>query len=564
MRQCHPIVSLLPLVCGALLVCGCRSLPPSPVPRPPVGALPPPVAPTFVDETARRGLPAIAVRCVNWLDYDNDACPDLLVDGARLYHNSGPPSFLFRDVTDAVGMGQAGKGAAVCVDFDNDGWTDIATTNGRLLRNEEGGRFADVAAASAFRPHRKANVIGCGDVNGDGLADMYVAMREDWNGGNPRYYPHELWLNRGGRFEEVGRAAGIDVRRYGRCVLFNDVDGDGALDIFVGNYRLQPNLLWRNVGRCRFRDAARSFGIAGRYRPAAHHDRLLKRDYGPQWGHTIGACWLDFDNDGRLDLFVANLVHKYVGPANTTDMGYDIRGYVCDDSAVYRRVGKRFEDWRARLGVPTKPIGGPAVFEGDELWAGCAAADVNNDGWIDVYVPQIYNLAYARARLFVNRAGRGYTDVARQAGIRRIDTYAGAWADIDCDGAMDLVTAGRPARGAPSQLCLLRNVGSPDMARNRWLKVRLRQSPGARTTLGTVVRVSDGALNQMRRLSAGSSSYGQQNDPVCHFGLGPQPAAAVRVTVRWPGGTVEEHEARVNSTLELTSPPVLLSTFTCP
>ena len=510
--------------------------------------------PRFRDVTALSGLSGCSGRRVNWVDYDNDQYPDLLVDGSRLFRNCGAPHFNFIDVTASVGLAAARGAAAVCFDYDNDGWTDIVTTRGGLWHNEKGVSFQDVASSVGFKPHAKAGVLGCGDVNADGYADVFVGMKEDWNNGHPTYYPAELWLNSAGtRFREIGHSAGIDRKTYARAVLFSDVDGDGRQDIFIGNYRLQPNLLWRNRGKCRFKNVAHNYGVAGNHDPGRYLDPIILRRYGPHWGHTIGACWLDFDNDAKLDLFTANLVHKYVGPSSGKQMQYDVRGYVCDDSAIYRRCGNTFSDWRASLGVARMPMGGPAFFKGDELWSGCVAADVNNDGWMDIFVPQVYNLDYAKAKLFINAAGQQLIDKAAAAGIQRIDTYAGAWADIDRDGDVDLATAGRSGVGCPVRLCLLRNEGKPDADANRWLKVRLEQGNGRHTMLGTGVTVQAGKLRLYQEFGAGTSSYGQQNESTLHFGLGNE-TEQIAVIVRWPDGKVVKTFSSSNTVVEVSMP----------
>ena len=208
-------------------------------------------------------------------------------------------------------------------------------------------------------------------------------------------------------------------------------------------------------------------------------------------------------------------------------------------------------DWRAELGVPTLPIGGPARFQGDELWAGCVAGDVNNDGWTDVFVPQIYNLAYARTKLFLNAQGERFEDHAREGGITRLDTYAGALADVDGDGRLDVVTAGRPAVGAPPSLRLYRNTGWPGNAAPRhWLRVHVRPGPERRTVLGTVAQIRLGRLTLTRLLTAGTSTYGQQDDPVLHFGLG-EWTGPVTLTLRWPDGTEQTVTAAVDTLVQV-------------
>ena len=544
-------------VVGVALGCARLALPPVATVPPPALSLPLAI-PRFADVSAAAGLEGVALQYANWLDFDQDTRPDLLVNGHRLFHNQteAAGACRFVEVTTAAGLARAERGPALAVDLDNDGWTDLVSTRGQLWRNRGDGTFAEGAAAAGFVPHPKALVLAAGDIDGDGYADLYVTMAEDWNDGNATTYPHQLWRNdRGHRLVEIGAQAGIDRKTYGRGVLFADVDGDGRQDIFVANYRLQPNLLWRNCGGGRFEDVARRFGVAGRKEPERYYDALTRRHYGPHYGHSIGACWLDFDNDGRLDLFTANLAHKYVGPTRVEAMGYDVRGYLCDDSAIYRRLDDRFGDWRERLGVPPRPIGGPGIYQGDELWAGCTAGDVNNDGWTDVFVPQIYNLPYARSQLFLNQAGERFEEHAAAAGIVRLDTYAGALADVDGDGRLDLVTAGRPAVGAPASLRLYRNTGWDEAAgRRHWLRLRLRPGPERRTLLGTVVQASLNGVTLTRLVTAGTSTYGQQDDPVLHFGLGAwnQP---VPLTLRWPDRAETTLTVAVDSLVEIQPGP---------
>lgn len=511
--------------------------------------------PTFAEVTSTLGLPETGARFTNWLDANNDGRPDLLLDGALLFLNTGTSPKCFTDISATCGLSGAGKGAALCIDYDNDGWTDIISTRGGLWHNRQDGTFENVAECVGFAPHPKAGVIGAGDVNNDGFVDFYIGMKEDWNGGKSTYYQHQLWLNEGGqRFREIGETAGIDKKTYGRGVLFSDVDDDGLQDIFVANYRLQPNLLWRNLGKNRFENVAPQYGVEGRFNPKQFFDTKTTRHYGFRYGHTIGACWLDFDNDGLLDLFTANLVHKYVGPSGMKGMSYDIRGYVCDDSAIFRRVGDAFEDWRESLQVPLKPIGGRLQFRGDELWAGCIPADANNDGWTDVFVPQVYNLPYAKARLFLNIGGTRFEDRAFKAGIQRIDTYAGAWADIDGDGWMDLVTAGRPKKDAPARLCLYRNNGADGARQNAWIKVSVAPGTDRHTAVGAQMVVRRDELRMYREVTAGSSSYGQQNDPALHFGLG-KGTGPVHIQVLWPNGATTHVTSEPNKNLKLVMPP---------
>ena len=499
----------------------------------------------------------------HWLDYDNDGRPDLLLQGQRLFRNESTPGEIrFRETTVQANLRDGGR--ALCYDFDNDGWTDVATTK-HLWHNRGDGTFEDVGEQCAFTPHAKTMTMAAGDLDGDGFPDLYLGMGEDWNNGSPRYYPAQLWLGTPPIFpsatstgqakllflpwREVSHSAQIDRLTYARSALILDIDGDGRQDLFVANYRLQPTLLWINQtrkGKIRFKDEARRRGVQGRYQPKLHYDKIVQRSLGPSYGHCIGACWTDFDNDGHPDLFVANLVHKYIGPSSPAMGNYDIRGYVCDDSSIYRNQGGMFQDWRARLGIPFKPSGGQGIFEGDELWSGCTAADFDNDSFEDVFVPQIYNLSYAHCLLFHNVGGTAYHEVSAVNGLSLIDSYCGTWADMDGDGLMDLVTAGRPQQGAPAKLVVFRNEGTPEIRQRAWLKVNLR--PGRKgTALGAIVRLQANGHTLTRVFNAGSGTMGQQNDPSIHFGLG-NATTAPAITVTWPDGHTSTHQTALRAT----------------
>lgn len=497
----------------------------------------------------KAGLPeGLNASFVHWLDYDKDGRPDLLVGGARLFHNiSTPGNPLFEEKTAEAGL--ANGGVALCFDYDNDGWTDIVTSHPHVWHNQGNGRFEDRAAALSFPKIHKAMAMAAGDLDGDARPDLFIGMGENWNdGNNPEYFPAQLWLNKPEKWTEAGKKAGINRSTYARGILIRDVNNDGYQDVFVANYRLQANLLWLNDGKGNFTENAHEYNLAGKHEPRKFYDKIIKRHYGFRYGHCIGACWSDFDNDGIPDLFVANLVHKYVGPSGRNLRNYDIRGYICDDSAFYKKVRSGFQDWRPRLNIPYAPIGGQGVFKGDELWAGCAPADVDNDGWEDIFVPQVYNLPYAKCLLLINHHGQSFNNQASFAGIERIDTYCGAWADVDGDGFQDLVTAGRPEKDAKPALIFYKNQGN----KNPWLKVTL--APGKNgTAIGAVVTLNIGGKTQSRVNSAGISSYGQQNDPTLHFGLGPHPPRSLTLNILWPQGNTSTVQAKPGDIIALTN-----------
>lgn len=478
-----------------------------------------------------------------WGDYNNDGYPDLLVDGHSLYENSGKPEFKFTDVTNKVGLEKA-SGSAAWADYNNDGWLDFATTSGQLWKNEKG-KFTEVGKDAKLTLANGVIAIGWGDYDADGYVDLYVGVGE---GPGYTFVPHQLFHNKGdGTFEDVSEKMAINKKAaYGRSIIWCDYDNDGRQDIYVGNYRLCPNFLWHNNKDNTLTNVADKTGTAGEFEPARYTDPEIKKQYGeekakfgPHYGHTIGCAWADFNNDGLFDIWVSNLVHKYIGPANFgKGQTYDIRGYVCDDSKIYINKGApdfKFEDIRDKSGIPRRPIGGRGVYTGDELWSNAVCADFDNDNFVDVFVTQIYNLQYAYALLYRNKGDLTFQDIGNDLNLRYIDTYGAAWADYNCDGYMDIVIGGRSKVDGPQGIHLFKNEGNG----LSWLEFKLEGKECNRAAIGAKVEIQIGDLKMVRQVEGSSGSHTQQNDMTLHFGLGKYEGVD-EATIYWPGGKVQK------------------------
>lgn len=499
----------------------------------------------FQDVTHSSGVDTAHSLTVVMGDYNKDGRVDFIAN-KRLYENTSTTSDIsFKDVTDSVGLSL--EGSPMFVDLNNDSWPDIITTKGQVYIRK-GGQFIESSKAFGLKMPADAHALSFGDLNRDGFPDLIVGRSETYKDSKFTFVPPQVYFNQNGKsFLDVSRAYNMDkYKAYVRGIHFADFNNDSAPDLYFSNYRLKENFLLNGN-----KDLAPQLGVQGERDPERTYDSYMKRKFGPQYGHTIGSVWGDLNNDGNLDLFVSNLVHKYVGPKQ--DGGYDYRGYVCDDSKVYRNTGAphyKFEDMRKTSKLPVMPIGGRGVYKGDELWAHATAADFDNDGLLDFYVSQVYNLPYAKAKLFKNQGHFTFKDVSAWT-PELIDSYAAAWGDLNNDGKMDLIISGREAVGVTPELKILMNVHED---KNNYLKIRMYGKKSGTNAVATQVRLYHDKGVFLRQIDGVTGTMNQQNDPVLHFGLG-KVDKINKLEVRWSSGKKQVLSVRrVNTTLEIAEP----------
>ena len=344
----------------------------------------------FTDVTDRAGfIPGDYGMGVAAGDYDNDGDVDLYVTnyGAnRLYRNNADGSFT--DVAASAGAGlddPRWSTSATFSDYDADGDLDLFVANyvdfvvsgskkcfgpagvrdycgplqfrpvpDRLFRNNGNGTFADVSESSGITRADGAGlgVVGA-DFNGDGRSDFYVA-----NDGTA----NQLWLNQGdGTFEDGALLAGVALNMEGQAegsmgIAAGDPDNDGDLDIFVTNIAGESHAFYENRGRGQFEDRRLAAGLGAPTRPFT----------------GFGTDWFDYDNDGLLDLFVAN------GAVTIAEALRGERFPFRQKNQLLRNLGGgRFRDVSDDVG--------PAL-QLSEVSRGAAFGDVDNDGDVDVLV----------------------------------------------------------------------------------------------------------------------------------------------------------------------------------
>ena len=481
--------------------------------------IPPPVTgiTSFTDVTAAAGFTGAGSGRIAWGDYNNDGYEDILLNGSVLFKNNGDGTFT--NISNDAGITYAnGANGGVWGDFDNDGFIDFYTfasgkdSTDRIWKNNGNDKFTDITMTAFEKPDTyPTEGAAWGDYDNDGFIDIYIANYEkplfetiDRGRGNPDRLFHN---NGNGTFLEVSKATGTVLRENmsGRGVNWGDYDNDGDSDIYVSNYRLDPNLLWRNNGDGSFTNVAEETGVEGYETEGSY-------------GHSIGAEWGDYDNDGDLDLFVSNLAHpRYIGYSDKSML-------LENEGAPHFTFKDRFGDSGIRF---------------EETSADPSFADYDNDGFLDIYFTATYK--GRKSFLYKGNGDGTFTDVTWLAGVRVDDGWGNAFADYDNDGDLDLVVGGGEG------VKLFRNDGNE----NHWLHVRVvgkesnRSGIGARVTLtpwqfSNSLPPSGGGLGwggiQIREVQGGKGSGSQHSLPV-EFGLGGY-NGPVDVVVRFPSGKI--------------------------
>ncbi len=448
-------------------------------------------------------------------DFDGDGRLDLLVsswapDGQiRLWRNRGDGSF--EDRTAAAGLtGLYGGLNLLQADYDNDGDLDFFVLRGAwlfehgrhpnsLVRNNGDLTFTDVTfLAGMGGEHWPTQCGGWADFDGDGDLDLFVG-----NESSERLRsPSQLWRNDGdGTFTDVAAMAGVQNHRFSKGVAWGDVDGDGRPDLYVSNLG-QPNRLYRNRGDGTFEDVAAAAGVTA-----------------PEQGFP---CWFwDFDNDGRLDLFASAYITG-IGHLAAHHLGLQVPYEV---ARIYRGDGKGgFRDVAREMGftMPTMPMG--SNF-----------GDLDNDGWPDFYLGTGDTHYYSLMPnvLMMNRGGRAFVDRTMTSGMGHLQKGHGiAFADLDQDGDLDVFEQmGGAYPGDAFRDALYENPGFG----NRWLQVQLVGTRSNRSAIGARIRaeiVEDGVTRSVYRHVGSGGSFGC-NPLRQTLGLGRAEALA-RLEVFWP------------------------------
>ena len=451
----------------------------------------------FTDVTEAAGIRAAGYGMgVTTGDFDNDGWPDLYVTNFgsnQLWRNNADGRF--SDVTAQAGVDDPRWSvSAAFLDFDRDGWLDLYVGNyvnfsfsnhivcrsnssaqdycsplaynglpDRLFRNRGDGRFEDVSArARIIRDFGGALGVVVGDYNGDGWLDIYVA-----NDG----VANQLWINRGdGTFANEALLAGVAVNMEGTAeasmgVDAADYDGDGDEDLFMTHLLGETNTLYVNNGQAWFEDRSLATGLAA-----------------PSKAYTsFGTGWFDYDNDGWLDLFVANGEVKTIPALAQAGDRYPLH----QTNQLFRNLGNgRFQEVTAQAG---------AAFALSEVSRGAAFGDVDNDGDTDILL--LNN--NGPVRLLLNQVGAQH----HWLGLRVLDRPGrdalGAWVEVarEAGGRLWRRVRTNGSYASANDPRLLVGLGTDtrvEAVRVHWLDGRVEQWQGLSIDRYTTLRRGQG------------------------------------------------------------------------
>ncbi len=495
----------------------------------------------------------------------------------------------FRDVAAERGLEVFGNsGGAVLDDLDGDLDLDVVISSQaltgqlRTFSNDGSGRFTERTGEAGLQDLFGGLNVNQADYDNDGDLDLLV-LRGAWLGEEGRH-PNSLLRNNGdGRFSDVTEQAGLLSFHPTQVGAWGDYDGDGWIDLFIGNEMVNPDQtlptafgqegatqfpphpcqLYRNRGDGRFEEVAGQVGLAAR-------------------GYVKGAAWGDYDNDGRIDIYVSrdgepNLLYHNEGPGTDGGWGfrelgaaagvteprfsfstwfwdYDQDGWEDLFVADYGqpKMGRTAEYVAGLLGLPTegdRPYlyhnNGDGSFSdvGVELGLtrptftmGSNYGDLDNDGWLDFYLatgdPEFESLI--PNRMFRNDGGRGFQEVTASGGFGHLQKGHGiAFGDIDDDGDQDVLDNQGGAQSSDGYYkALFLNPGHG----NRWVTLVLEGSTANRAAIGARLKLTLATAEGPRILHAtvGSGSSFGGNSLRQEIGLG-QAQRLERVEVTWPG-----------------------------
>lgn len=433
-------------------------------------------------------------RSINWVDVNNDGFQDCMITNGpsggqnnTLFINNGTGGFTAL-TNDSLVLDNKPSDGATWADSDNDGDMDAFVVNwygvnNLFYVNNGTAGFTKINTGALVTDGGYSETASWGDCDNDGLVDLYVTN----SGGTLQNF---LYRNMGvSGFLKMTGGDPVTDALPSRCINWTDMDLDGDVDLFVTNEGNYDENIYRNDGNGAF----------------------TKLSSGPLLNdgkQSMSGSWGDYDNDGDLDVFVANNLSTNVLFRNDGNFNF------------------------------TK-ISGDTVSKSSARSFSSAWSDVDNDGDLDLFVTNAFGPAVKRTCFFYFNNGNGSFSRASNHTLVLDSawTYGCAFADYDNDGFEDLAVA----------TCRFANVDAPDLLyhndgnANKWVTLKLQGTLSNRAAIGAKVRlkatINGNAVWQLREISAQTSHCGQ-NDIRAHFGLG-DAMQIDSLKIEWPSGIVQ-------------------------
>ncbi len=480
----------------------------------------------FADVAAGAGVNVIGhAGGVVMEDFDGDGLLDLMVSSSfpneqlHFFHNNGDGTF--SDRTKEAGLtGEVGGLNLVAADYDNDGHPDLLVLRGgwwrehgkyplSLLHNNGDGTFTDVTKKAGLMSLHPTQTAAWADFDNDGWLDLFVGHESTGAEKHPSQLFHN---NHDGTFTEVGAANGLADLGFVKGVAWGDFNNDGRPDLYVSR-KGQPNLLFRNDGpkdakhpradRWKFTDVTAKAGVA-------------------QPVESFATWFFDYDNDGWPDLFVAGYYNDTLNDIGAFELGLS---YKAETPRLYHNNHDgTFTD-------ATKQVGLDRAI----LVMGAGFGDLDNDGWLDIYLGTGASdlEALLPNRMFRNDGGKRFQDVTTSGGFGHLQKgHAVAFGDIDNDGDEDVFEEiGGALPGDSYQSVLFENPGHG----GHWITLELQGVTTNRGAFGARIDVTAqtaAGLRHIYRTVGYGSSFG--GNPIRqHIGLG-DATAVTQIEVTWP------------------------------
>lgn len=437
-------------------------------------------------------------RSVNWVDVNNDGWIDLMISNGPsggqqnfLYLNDGSGTFNPVAGDPIVSDAKPFDGAS-WADTDNDGDLDcmVVTWYGvtnYFYTNNGSGTFTKSTAAPLTTTGTYSETCSWGDYDNDGRVDLYITNSDGT-------LKNLLYHNDGNNtFTPVTTGDAVNDTFASRSVNWVDIDNDGDVDLFVSNEYGQHENIYRNDDNGAF----------------------TKLDSGPllnNGGNTMSSSWADYDNDGDMDVFLAN------------DQG---------NNALFRNDGN----------FSFSKMADDTVSKSNGRSFSSAWSDMDNDGDLDLFVTNSFMTgSLLRNFLYRNNGDGSFTRIDNTVPATDMDwSYGCAFGDYDNDGFEDLAVATCRFSGSHRNDLLYHNDGNS----NHWITIKLTGTTSNKAAIGAKVKlkatINGNPVWQMRELSA-QSSYCGQNDLRAHFGLG-STTTIESILIDWPSGLEEAFAA---------------------